>query len=141
MKISESLKEIAHWISADPAVLKAAIDEYNAACDEGHDRLFAKQPEHLIPVRTPPFYALKCSSIFLDTIGGIKINERMEVISQTGKPITGLYAAGVVMVAGRAKPTALICLEARAVSHSVPAVSPEKARRSSFVLRPSSKIT
>jgi fumarate reductase flavoprotein subunit len=96
MKISESLKEIAHWIGADPAVLKAAIDEYNAACDEGHDRLFAKQPEHLIPVRTPPFYALKCSSAFLDTIGGIKINERMEVISQTGKPIIGLYAAGVI---------------------------------------------
>ena len=33
---------------------------------------------------------------FPHTIGGIKINERMEVISQTGKPITGLYAAGVV---------------------------------------------
>jgi len=96
MKISDSLKEIAHWIGADPATLKAAIDEYNAACDEGYDRLFAKQPEHLIPVRTPPFYALKCGSAFLDTIGGIKINERMEVISQIGKPIIGLYAAGVV---------------------------------------------
>jgi predicted oxidoreductase len=96
MKISDSLKEIAHWIGADPAILKGAIDEYNAACDEGYDRLFAKQPEHLIPVRTPPFYVLKCSSAFLDTIGGIKINERMEVISQIGKPIIGLYAAGVI---------------------------------------------
>ncbi len=96
MKISDSLREIAHWIGVDPAILKAAIDEYNAACDEGCDRLFAKQPENLIPVRTPPFYALKCSSAFLDTIGGIKINERMEVVSQAGKPILGLYAAGVI---------------------------------------------
>jgi fumarate reductase flavoprotein subunit len=96
MKISDSLEDIAHWIGADPAILKSAIDEYNAACDEGHDRLFAKQPENLVPVRTPPFYALKCSSGFLDTIGGIKINERMEVVSQAGKPIPGLYAAGVV---------------------------------------------
>jgi fumarate reductase flavoprotein subunit len=96
MKISDSLREIAHWIGADPAILKASIDEYNAACNEGYDRLFAKHPENLIPVREPPFYALKCSSGFLDTIGGIKINERMEVVSKAGKSIPGLYAAGVI---------------------------------------------
>jgi fumarate reductase flavoprotein subunit len=96
MKISDSFEEIADWIGSNPAVLKATIDEYNVACDEGCDRLFAKQPQNLIPVRTPPFYVLRCSSAFLDTIGGIKINERMEVISQAGKPIPGLYAAGVV---------------------------------------------
>jgi len=96
MKIADSIEEIAHWMGADPAILKAAINEYNGACDERCDRLFAKQPENLVPVRTPPFYALKCSSAFLDTIGGIKINERMEVISQAGKPIPGLYAAGVI---------------------------------------------
>jgi len=56
----------------------------------------AIQPENLVPVRTPPFYPLKCSSAFLDTIGGIKINEQMEVISQAGNPISGLYAAGVI---------------------------------------------
>src|SRR6266496_3026492 len=96
MKIADSVEEIAHWMGADPAILKAAIDEYNGACDERCDRLFAKQPENLVPVRTPPFYALKCSSAFLDTIGGIKINEQMEVISQAGNPISGLYAAGVI---------------------------------------------
>jgi len=96
MKISDSIEEIAHWIGAEPAIFKATIDEYNAACDEGRDRLFAKRPENLIPLRTPPFYALKCSSAFLDTIGGIKINERMQVISQNGMVIPGLYAAGVI---------------------------------------------
>jgi fumarate reductase flavoprotein subunit len=89
MRISDSLEEIAHWIGADPAILKASIDEYNAACDEGCDRLFAKQSKNLIPVREPPFYALKCSSAFLDTIGGIKINERMEVVSEAAGVITG----------------------------------------------------
>jgi fumarate reductase flavoprotein subunit len=96
MKIADSLEEMACWMGADPTILKASIDEYNRACDERCDRLFAKHPENLVPVRTPPFYALKCSSGFLDTIGGIKINERMEVISKTGEPIPGLYAAGVV---------------------------------------------
>ena len=31
----------------------------------------------------------------LDTIGGIRINERMEVLDIQDKPIRGLYAAGV----------------------------------------------
>ena len=33
---------------------------------------------------------------FLDTYGGIKVNERMEVIDGNNNAIKGLYAAGVV---------------------------------------------
>ena len=50
----------------------------------------------MIPLRTPPYYALKSNSDYLDTIGGIKVNEFMEVIDKQGNPIPGLYAAGVV---------------------------------------------
>ena len=43
----------------------------------------------------PPYYAIKGNSDFLDTIGGIKINEKMEVLDKKDTPIPGLYAAGV----------------------------------------------
>jgi fumarate reductase flavoprotein subunit len=46
-------------------------------------------------LRTAPYYAIKCNLDYLDTIGGIKINERMEVIDNRNKPIPGLYAAGI----------------------------------------------
>ncbi len=59
LMISESWDEIAAWMGADPAVLKATIDEYNAACDDKHDALFAKDRKYLLPLRTPPFYAVK----------------------------------------------------------------------------------
>lgn len=46
------------------------------------------------PVRTPTFYAIKCYSDFLATLGGIRINEKAEVLDREGKAIKGLYAVG-----------------------------------------------
>ena len=39
---------------------------------------------------------MRCNTDYLDTIGGIKINENMEVIDTKGNKIPGLFAAGVV---------------------------------------------
>ena len=86
---------MAKWMGADPKVLKATIDEYNAACDHGYDPVFAKDRIYLVPLRTPPYYAIKCSFGLNNTIGGIKINEYMEVLDKQDKPIPGFYAAGV----------------------------------------------
>jgi fumarate reductase flavoprotein subunit len=94
-KIARSWEEIARWIGAEPAVLQATIDEYNADCDHGCDRVFDKERRYLTPLRTPPYYALKCYPGFLETIGGIKINHRMEVLDKDDNPIPGLYAGGV----------------------------------------------
>lgn len=95
IRIAGSWEEIAKWIGCEPEVLISEINTYNGYCDRGHDQIFAKDSRFLIPLRTPPFYAMKCGLGFLGTIGGIKINDRMEVINRKGKPIPGLYAVGV----------------------------------------------
>ena len=94
LKMSKSWNEIAGWMEADPAVLKATIDEYNAACDDKRDGLFAKDRRYLRPLRTPPYYAVKAHIGLCDTYGGIKINENMEALDSSDNPIPGLYAAG-----------------------------------------------
>jgi fumarate reductase flavoprotein subunit len=94
IKISDSLEEIAKWMGVAPQVLKATIDEYNSYCDQRYDPIFAKDPKFFIPVNTPPFYAIKCHQGFHGTVGGIKINHRMEVLDKHDQPIHGLYAAG-----------------------------------------------
>jgi fumarate reductase flavoprotein subunit len=94
MLISHSWDEIAKWIGVPPATLKATIDEYNACCDKGHDDQFAKAPKNLKPLRTPPFYVVKCAPGILSSLGGIKTNHQMEVINKDGEPIIGLYSAG-----------------------------------------------
>jgi len=95
IKVSGSWDEIAEWIGCDPKILKVTIDEYNSFCDNGYDRMFAKDKRHLVPLRTPPYYAIKAYSGYYNTIGGIKVNSNMEVLNKEDKPIPGLYAAGV----------------------------------------------
>jgi fumarate reductase flavoprotein subunit len=94
-KMAESWEEIARWIRVAPESLLAAITEYNAGCDRGHDSVFAKDRMYLRALRTPPFYALECHPAYLGTIGGIKINHQMEVLDKNDNPIPGLYAVGV----------------------------------------------
>jgi fumarate reductase flavoprotein subunit len=94
LMISSSWDEIARWTGAEPAVLKSTVEQYNRFCDSGHDDEFAKKSEYLKALRTPPYYAAKCYPWHLGSIGGIKINERMEVLNKNRQPIRGLYAVG-----------------------------------------------
>jgi fumarate reductase flavoprotein subunit len=93
-RISGSWDEIAAWIGANPDVLKATIEEYNSDCDHGYDSLLAKDRRYLVPLRTPPYYAMRGHPTITTTQGGIKINHRMEVLNKEDDPIPGLYAAG-----------------------------------------------
>jgi fumarate reductase flavoprotein subunit len=95
VKIADSWVEIAEWMGAAPEVLRATISEYNGACDQGYDGTFLKDAKYLLPLRTPPYYALRCGVMLLVTHGGIAVNQRMEVLDAQNDPIPGLYAAGV----------------------------------------------
>jgi fumarate reductase flavoprotein subunit len=96
IKIAAGWDEIAGWIGTDHETLKATIAQYNSFCSQGYDEVFTKERKYLLPLQKAPCYAIKCRAIVLDTIGGIRINERMEVLDNKNKPIPGLYAAGVV---------------------------------------------
>jgi fumarate reductase flavoprotein subunit len=96
VKIADSWEPIADWIGADPVVLSKTVETYNDACDRGYDAQFAKERKYLSPLRRPPFYAIRCATTFLDTLGGIKVNAGMEVLDTNGDVIPGFYAAGVI---------------------------------------------
>jgi fumarate reductase flavoprotein subunit len=93
--VADSLEELATKIRVDPAVLMSTVNEYNQFCDKGHDDLFAKDPLYLRPLRGPRFYALKAYVLFIGTLGGIKINHKMEVLDHKEERIPGLYAGGL----------------------------------------------
>ncbi len=96
VRISDSWEHMAGWIGADPEVLKDTIEQYNAFCEQGYDKEFSKNRPYLLALNTAPFYAIKGMAVLLDTIGGIRINEVMQVLDDRNEPIPGLYAAGVV---------------------------------------------
>jgi fumarate reductase flavoprotein subunit len=92
---ANSIEELARMMEVDPQVLKATVDRYNSFCTQGRDEEFAKDPEYLLPLNGPRFYAAKARTCFLGTMGGIKVNHKTEAVDEYGTPITGLYAAGL----------------------------------------------
>ncbi len=94
VKIADNLDDIAKWIGVESAVLKATVDRYNSFCEKGHDDDFSKDNKFLFPISTPPYYAIYARNGFDTSLGGIKINYRMEVLDKNSKPIGGLYAIG-----------------------------------------------
>lgn len=95
-KIANDFDEIAEWIGCDKDTLRNTIEEYNAACDAGHDSRFMKDPYYLMAIRKPPFYAVAGPSGVDTFIGGVQIDESFHVLNNDDDPIPGLYAAGVV---------------------------------------------
>jgi fumarate reductase flavoprotein subunit len=95
IRISCSWGEIAEFVEVTPEVLEKTVNDYNSCCELGHDKVFTKDRRFLKALHNPPYYAIKCCLGFLGTIGGIKINHRMEVLNHQDNPIPGLYAAGV----------------------------------------------
>lgn len=93
--IADSWDKIAEWIGISAKSLRQTVDEYNTFCDRGYDEVFAKDRNYLMPLRNPPYYAIKCGVSLVVTHGGIKINHNMEALNNEDIPIPGLYAAGV----------------------------------------------
>jgi fumarate reductase flavoprotein subunit len=91
---ADTIKELARKTGCDPVVLTDTVDEYNRYCEQGYDDLFGKDRRYLRPLKGPKYYAIKALTIFLGTMGGIKINAQAEVVDKKEKPIPGLYAGG-----------------------------------------------
>ncbi|MDB9823440.1 FAD-dependent oxidoreductase [Deltaproteobacteria bacterium] len=96
LKTARDWDGIADWIGADPEVLKATMAEYNYACNCGYDEHYAKDKSFLAPLKRAPYYAIRALTHCGETMGGIKINESMEILDIKNKPIPGLFASGVI---------------------------------------------
>lgn len=52
------------------------------------------------PLAEPPFYAVKHYGITVVSFGGLRVNERLQVVTDDRRPIAGLYAAGEILGLG-----------------------------------------
>lgn len=92
-----SLDEIASKYGVPADALKETVKKYNEGVKAKKDE-FGKQESALSEINEAgPFYVIRLSPKPHHTMGGLKINEKAEVISsKTNKPIPGLYAAGEI---------------------------------------------
>lgn len=90
---AESIEELAEMTGIDANNLKATIEEYNAISGR-KDPFFNKNPKYLLPIAGPKFYAARHYPAGYGTLGGIKVNDKLQVVTNDGKIISGLYACG-----------------------------------------------
>jgi FAD binding domain-containing protein len=73
--------------------LEEAVARYNSFVDAGKDADFGK-PAPQFQIRTPPFYAAWSTPLVHDSLSGLRINSKSQVIDWSGHAIPGLYCAG-----------------------------------------------
>jgi succinate dehydrogenase/fumarate reductase flavoprotein subunit len=73
------------------------LSEYNAAVTDGRSgELSPPRSDPAVPVRVPPLVAVEVAPAITHTIGGLAADRKCRVLRQTdGRPVPGLYAAGV----------------------------------------------
>ncbi len=102
---ADSLGEMAEKLGVPVAAFASTIADFNRACGEGTydptrvDGLATKGLEPpksnwARPVVRAPFHAYPVIAANVFTYGGLRTNERAEVLDRDGRVIAGLYAAG-----------------------------------------------
>lgn len=97
---ADTIKALGEAIAAnvphfDVDAFVSEMERYNAYAASGTDDDYGKKADYLWAIDTAPYYAFQVCSGMLNTCGGIRINRNAQVTDAHGKPIEGLYAAGV----------------------------------------------
>jgi urocanate reductase len=94
--IAELAGKIANPYQLQPvqaSALEETVSKYNSCVDAGKDQEFGK-PGPKYKIQTPPFYAAWSTPILHDSLTGLRINRKCQVIDIHGQVIPGLYCAG-----------------------------------------------
>ena len=90
----ETVADVAERVGIDPEVLQTTVDDYNAGVDAGEDE-FGRTGDYLkMKIGDGEYYMVEQKPRYATTMGGIVINEGLQVEDADGNVIDGLYAAG-----------------------------------------------
>lgn len=93
-----SLEELSEELArrgVPAAKARRAIEEYNAAVGRGRE-ISPPRSDPAAPVLRPPFVAVEVAPTITHTIGGLAVDGGCRVLRRSdGRPLPGLYAAGV----------------------------------------------
>lgn len=94
----DTLETLAKNAKMEESSLVNTVARYNKFVEEGEDLDFNRQPKFMQePVGEGPYYLIEQKARFATTMGGLVVNETLNVMNKTGEQIEGLYAAGEVV--------------------------------------------
>ena len=91
---ADTLEELAEKMGVPADAFVKTVKRYNELCEKGKDEDLGKRRELMIPIDKPPFTALKYGATLLVVVGGLRVNDHLQVITPELEPIPGLYAVG-----------------------------------------------
>ena len=91
--VCNSVEEIAEVTGINLENLKKTLDEYNDMAG-GYDWQFCKPARYLKAVEGPKYYVARHFPSGYGSLGGIQVNENMEVLDTQLDKIPGLYSCG-----------------------------------------------
>ena len=89
-----TLEELAEYLQIQYSRLRETVDRWNQLCHEGCDTDFHRPGGTMIPIESPPFYAIAAWPIISNTQGGPVHNADQQILDPFNRPIPRLYAAG-----------------------------------------------
>lgn len=91
----DTIEEVAKTAGIDAAALAATVERYNGFVKAGKDEDFGRGKEYLtMEIGAGPYYLVEQKPRFATTMGGLVINEKLQVMNTGDKAVSGLYAAG-----------------------------------------------
>ena len=94
IKSANTIEELIQKMGVPADTCKATIARYNELAKAGKDLDFGKRSEVLTTIEKAPFYAAKLGACLLVALGGLRVNDKLQVLDTEDNPIPGLYAAG-----------------------------------------------
>jgi tricarballylate dehydrogenase len=92
-----TIEALAKKLSIAPSRLRNTVERFNRAVDDGTNaKLTPAKSNFAQRIDRPPFFAYVVTGGMTFTFGGIKINSKAEILSETTSVIPGLFAAGEV---------------------------------------------
>ncbi|WP_428483465.1 FAD-dependent tricarballylate dehydrogenase TcuA [Rhodopila sp.] len=106
---ADTLEELATKMKLDPTKVRQTIDSFNKAVKPGQvfdnlkldgnatDGLTPNKTNWARPVEKPPFYGYPLRPGITFTYLGVRVNEKAQVLMDTGQPAGNLFASGEIM--------------------------------------------
>ncbi len=95
---ADTIEELAEKIGVPVQNLVETVKDINAAADAGEDKLLGRPKQFLFKFSDKgPYYAMRGLRAFFQTLGGVRMNSKMQAMDKKGNVIPGLYAVGMDM--------------------------------------------
>ncbi len=91
-----TLDDLATRCRVPSRALRAAVEAYNDVSPDAFGRQYRPRP-----IVTPPFYAVRLVGGLLVSWAGPRVDRKLRPLTQSGRPILGLYAVGELLGMGQ----------------------------------------